>query len=236
MGGPMTETASRERRMLKLILSPRSECVSTMQLALPDVAALAHIAACPRCQAERALLAEFESIKPEPEEEAKVTWISQRLEMRLSANRPAPLPEPRWRRWLNFHSLGTFGFAMAAAVLVVAVSAGFFERRQPGLVEPRGELAMRSEEIAVIAPLGDLDGAPLALQWQPVAGAASYEVRVTEVDRTPVFVGQTITASSALPSGLVVPGKPLLWQVVAKDAAGHTLAQSAPQRFRLKQP
>jgi hypothetical protein len=231
----MTENIARERRMLKLILSPKSDCVSTIQLALPDARALAHIGSCPRCQAERALLAELESIKPEPDEEGKVTWISQRLELRLSPERHAPRPEPRWRRWFAFHSLGSMGFALAAAMVVVALGVGLFDHK-PRLMEPHGAQVLRSEEIGVLEPVGDLDRPPASLRWQPVAGAASYEVRVTEVDRALVFIGQSAAPTAALPQHLLVPGKPLFWQVTAKDAAGNMLAQSAPQRFRLKQP
>lgn len=236
MGGPMPETVSRERRLLKLVLAPKSDCVSTMRLALPDVQALAHIACCPRCQAERALLAEFESATPLPEEEGKVAWISRRLEDRLTPMRAAPKPEPRWRRWLSFRSLNTIGFSLAAAMVVVALGVGLYGRRQPLLVAPQGALTLRSGEIAAISPLGDLDAAPSMLLWQPVAGASSYSVRVMEVDRTLVWIGETKVPSAALPARLIAPGKPLLWQVTAKDAAGNALAQSASQRFRLKQP
>jgi hypothetical protein len=229
----MTEIVSRERRLLKLALSPKSDCVSTMRLASPDVQALAHIAICPRCQAERALLAEFESATPLPEEEGKVTWISQRLESRLLPVRPAPVPQARWRRWLSFHSMG---FSLATATVVVALGVGLFHRQQPSLIAPQGAMTMRSGEIGAISPLGDVDGAPASLLWQPVAGASSYSVQVMEVDRAVVWSVESRIPSAALPSQVVVPGKPLLWQVVAKDGAGNPLAQSAPQRFRLKQP
>lgn len=229
----MTEIVSRERRLLKLVLTPRSDCVSTMKLAVPDVQALAHIATCPRCQAERALLAEFESATPLPEEEAGVSWISQRLESRLAPVRPAPVPQARWRRWLSFHNMG---FSLAAAMLMVALGVGLFQRQQPALIAPQGAMTMRSGEIGAISPLGDLDGPPASLVWQPVAGASSYSVQVMEVDRTLVWTSESKIPSAALPSQLVVPGKPLLWQVLAKDGAGNALASSAPQRFRLKQP
>jgi hypothetical protein len=232
----MHENVSRERRLLKLVLSPKSDCVSTMRLALPDLQALAHIAGCPRCQAERALLAEFESATPLPEEEGKVTWISQRLEQRLAPVRAAARPEPRWRRWLSFRSLNTIGFSLAAAMVVLALGIGLYGRRQPRLVEPRGGLILRSGEIAAISPVGDLDVAPSMLVWQPVAGASSYSVRVTEVDHTLVWIGETKMPSAALPQRMAAPGKPLFWQVTAKDAGGNVLAQSASQRFRLKQP
>jgi hypothetical protein len=228
----MTEIVSREHRLLKLALSPKSDCVPTMRLASPDVQALAHIALCPRCQAERALLAAFESATPLPEEEGKVTWISQRLESRLAPLRPAKLPEPRWRRWFNFH---TMGFSLAAAMVVIALGVGLFQHRKPLLIEPRGELVLRSGELQAISPVGELDGAPAELLWQPVAGASSYSVRVMEVDRTLVWIGESKLPSAALPRRVVVPGKPLLWQVTAKDGVGKALAQSALQRFRLKQ-
>jgi hypothetical protein len=58
-----------------------------------------------------------------------------------------------------------------------------------------------------------------------------------EVDRTEVWSTESRQASVALPPSVrarIVPGKPLLWQVVAKDGSGKTVATSEIQRFRLR--
>src|SRR5207302_8074802 len=85
-------------------------------------------------------------------------------------------------------------------------------------------------------PAGDLDRPPAELSWEPVAAAASYSVEVMEVDRSPVWHANVAQPGVALPETVrarLVPGKPLLWQVVAKDTAGKTIATSPIQRFRV---
>jgi hypothetical protein len=52
-----------------------------------------------------------------------------------------------------------------------------------------------------------------------------------------VWSGESREAKIALPAVVrarLVPGKPFLWQVVAKDAGGQAVAASEIQRFRLR--
>jgi hypothetical protein len=58
-----------------------------------------------------------------------------------------------------------------------------------------------------------------------------------EVDHAELWSAETRDATIALPAALrgrIVPGKPLLWEVVAKDAAGRAVAWSGKQRFRVR--
>jgi hypothetical protein len=58
-----------------------------------------------------------------------------------------------------------------------------------------------------------------------------------EVDQSQLWSAEAFDAAVALPEALrarIVPGKPLLWEVVAKDAAGRAVAWSGKQRFRMK--
>ena len=58
-----------------------------------------------------------------------------------------------------------------------------------------------------------------------------------EVDYAELWSTETHDASIALPPAVrarIVPGKPLLWEVVAKDAAGRAVAWSGKQRFRVR--
>jgi len=57
-----------------------------------------------------------------------------------------------------------------------------------------------------------------------------------EVDRAGMWSAETRDATIALPEALrarIVPGKPLLWEVVAKDAAGRAVAWSGEQPFKV---
>jgi hypothetical protein len=240
----MTQT-TKERLLLKAILTPTQDCATPAQLERmePEAGVAAHLAACPRCQAERALLTEFNAAAPLPDEARQVSWISQRLDRRFgSPEESTPsggLMEPWWRRWFNFRSFNTAGLVFATAMLAIALGVGLRQGQKPGLSAPHGGDAavLRSGELDTLSPMGDLEIAPDALRWQPLAGASSYSVQVMEVDRSQVWASETNSASAALPPQVlaqVVPGKPLLWQVTAKNASGTILAQSAVQRFRLK--
>jgi hypothetical protein len=131
------------------------------------------------------------------------------------------------------------GFAVAAATLAAAVTIGLREGRAPELAQPSpaANTVLRSAAITTLSPVGDLDGAPVELRWEPQAGAALYSVKVMEVDHVVLWSAETGDASVALPRALrsqIVPGKPFLWEVVAKDATGATVAWSGKQRFRMK--
>jgi hypothetical protein len=97
-------------------------------------------------------------------------------------------------------------------------------------------LVFRSDALAVVGPSGDLEQAPTELRWQPSPGAASYSVQLMEVDRVELWKAESIEPSVSLPPAVrarIVPGKPLLWRVMAKDVSGRTVAASEIQRFRV---
>jgi hypothetical protein len=99
-----------------------------------------------------------------------------------------------------------------------------------------GPTVFRSATVTLVAPEGDVAQAPEALRWEAVPGAASYAVTVTEVDRTEVWRAEVRAPEAPLPAAVrarVVPGKPVLWQVAAKDASGNVVATSGAQRFRV---
>ena len=126
-----------------------------------------------------------------------------------------------------------------AATLSAAVTIGLREGRAPELAQPSATASavLRSAGITPLSPAGDLDAQPNELRWAPRTDAASYSVQVMEVDFAELWNAETREASIALPPALrarIVPGKPLLWEVVAKDAAGRAVAWSGKQRFRLR--
>jgi hypothetical protein len=197
-----------------------------------------------RCQTELSLLKEFEDATPRAGEERAVKWISARLERRFSESAPRlsrvvvpgrnELPRHGW-----FSAMNVGGFALAAATLAVAVVIDQRERSVPELSapSPAASMVLRSAGIATLSPAGELDAAPRELRWEPRPDAASYSVQVMEVDRVPLWSAETRETAIALPSALrakIVPAKPLLWEVVAKDAAGRTVAASGQQAFRVR--
>lgn len=246
----MAEAGSRERSLLREALSPSRACATPLELgALADgsLAELAaarlknHVSSCPRCQTELTLLKEFENAAPGPDEEDAVSGISARLERRFSetgapsrTRHGAALP-----RRSRFAALSAGGFALAAATMVAAVTIGLREGRAPELAapSPTEPTVLRSAGITTLSPVGDLDASPSELRWEPRTDAASYSVQVMEVDHAELWSAQTRDASIALPAALrarIVPGKPLLWEVAAKDASGKPLAWSGKQRFRIR--
>jgi hypothetical protein len=250
------DSRERELERLKESLAPSSECATLDELAALADASLAapsraqvavHVASCERCEVELLLLKEFESASPRPEEEETVEWIVARLRRRFREARVAAvkgLPDPHeeeegsWRRLLQMRPVSAIGFALAAAMLLLAVNVELREEREPSLPRQieQGAPVFRSDAMELRGPAGDLDRPPAELRWEPVAAAATYSVEVMEVDRSPVWEAKVPQSAVALPETVrarLVPGKPLLWQVVAKDAAGKTIATSPIQRFRV---
>jgi hypothetical protein len=246
----MAPMSSRERRLLKKALSRSRACATLEELgglsdgSLPSTSVArvtGHVASCPRCKTELDLMEKFESAAPGSGEEGAVRWISARLEHRFSPDAAAPASSRRtlwWRRGITAPALNRAGFALAAGMLVVAVGAGLWNRRTPGLSSSRGgEVVFRSGALTGMSPTGDVGQVPADLRWEPLPAAAAYRVRVMEVDRVELWSAETPEPRIALPPAIqarFVPGKPLLWEVTAKDSAGATLASSGIQRLRLQ--
>ena len=129
---------------------------------------------------------------------------------------------------------------MAVAAVLIAAAVGVEWRfAGPPALRPAGELeVMRSRELELLAPRGDLHETPREIQWQPVAGCAKYGVRLLEVDGTELWKMETAQTRVEIPPQVqerIVPAKTLLCEVVAFDAAGRKTAESETVRFRLLQ-
>jgi len=246
-----------EHARLKETLAPSPDCATLEELAEladPSVASpsrtrvAVHVAACKRCEAELALLKEFESAAPRAEEKATVDWIVTRLRRRFREARVVPLEaapdvkdeeETFWQRLFHLRPASALGFGFATAMVLLAVGVEVRESREPPLhaqVESSTEV-YRSTAVQLRGPVGDLDSRPARLEWEPVAAASSYSVQVLEVDRSEVWKAEAAGTSIALPEAVtdrLVPGKPLLWRVEAKDSSGRILATSQLQRFRMQ--
>jgi hypothetical protein len=240
---------------LRKALSPSASCLSLEQLGRlcdrdhagsADARAAEHVAGCLRCRTELALLKQFESLALRPEEQDDARWIVGRLTRDVAritagealAPRKSPARAAGWRRFVTPRALGG-GLAAAAAAVLVVLNVPGREVAPPALPPDAtaGPSSFRSDGIAVKGPAGDVDAAPKEVRWEAASGAASYSVQVMEVDHTPVWNAESRDPRVALPASVrarVVPGKPFLWQVVAKDAGGQAIATSEMQRFRLR--
>jgi len=203
-----------------------------------NASARAHLETCPVCQTELALLEEFERGVVRPEEEAAVKWISARLKARAPALVPAAECTSWWKAF--FVAPGWRTASVAFASLVLVVSAGLYLRhdRAP-LIDTRGGAeVMRSQSLGGMAPAGDLAAAPAELRWEAVAGAVSYDVRIEEVDRTELWRQATTVPTVPLPAAIrvkLLPGKTVVWEVTARNAAGQVVAASGRHQFRVKE-
>jgi hypothetical protein len=212
-----------------------------------------HLAGCPRCQTELALLKAFESSEPLPDEGAAVAWISKRLDQRLDEVKhgtPSPAVRGSAARapredegWFSrfFRGPGMRWMVPVSVALVIAVlGIGFLRRPQEPQLNAdagNGPAVYRSQEIQVIAPSGEVAEAPKTLQWKPFAGTARYKVSVMEVDEVPLWSGETRDSNLTIPISTrarMLPGKPVLWQVTALDVQGRVLATSQVQRFSVR--
>jgi Putative zinc-finger len=209
-----------EDEILRKSLAPSAECLSIEQLGRyadgalgpPDRAAAdSHIRQCLNCQAELALL-------------QTLTSTSIRI-------REAKVDRFRVLR-----------MAAMAAVLLVAIAAGSFyllvSRTAPEL--PRrvtsGDEVTRSLAITARGPVGDQVEAPRRFEWLGVDRAARYRVRLMEVDRHEIWSTSSTALEADLPSSVrssITPGRTLLWDVTAYDAAGAAIAESGLQSFRV---
>jgi hypothetical protein len=235
------------RSMLKAALTSTPECLNLQELehlAEDPSPKHPHLAACPRCQAELALLKEFEASSPLPDEGAAVTWISAQVDRNLdqiknpgSVSRNA---QSRATGWFSaFLSVGTGRWLVPVTAIVVVAAASVILLRTSKKPELRANLGSgpavyRSQQVEAVSPVGELAGAPNSLQWKGFPGASEYKVEVMEVDHAPLWVAQTNDTSFTIPSATrarMLPGKPVLWQVTALDSQGRTLAVSQLQRF-----
>jgi len=235
---------------LKRALAAKPDCLSLQELerlAEDSSPRHPHLAECTRCQAELALLKEFEVGAPLPDEGAAAAWISSQLERRLDVIKNPKLASKRSKQrettsapWLaRFLGTGSARWlAPVAAIVVIAAASVILLRTKKELTLTtnlgNGPAVYRSQEVEVVSPAGELAQAPKSLQWKAFAGASAYKILIMEVDHAPLWSEQIQDISVTIPNGIrakMLPGKPLLWQVTALDSQGRTLATSQIERF-----
>jgi len=193
-----------------------------------------HVAGCPRCQTELAMLRSFEAAVPAEDEGAAAAWIAAKLQR--AQQTPVAQPKGQMLAWRSFFKVP---YMAAAAALLVAITLGvsMYERgSEPGpIIGSVGTGNFRSENIRLIGPAGTLSQVPELFQWEAVNGTANYTVEVMGVDNQVAWSGQTtqnsMSAGTEVKTLAATPHKPLLWKVTARDASGKIIAQSSSQRF-----
>ncbi len=191
----------------------------------------AHVPDCPHCQAELAMMREMLSGNPVASESADVNWVAGRIRRVTAGETAAAIPW--WRSWFQV------GPALAALLLVVSVGTYLRRAPEPGEVRYGGPGELRSSRIAVTGPVGTLAARPSEFVWEPVAGAVRYEVAVEEVSRDTVWQGASPGTRVAIPAEVtakMLPGKTLVWRVIAFDGQNGKLAESEMTRFRMEPP
>jgi hypothetical protein len=231
-----------EEDWLKQALGPKKDCLSLEALEMcagenAPVEFGRHLSSCAHCRAELALFRSFHEGPRDAAEIEATARIADRLHSPRSLQ-PEAAPSPR-RSWWQVRWLGPGAAAVAAALIIGAVGLEWRHRGAPPIdVSTGAEDTLRSGGITLISPRGDITEAPAQIQWQVVAGAARYEIKLLEVDHTVLWSGSTGDSRIEIPQtarSQIVPAKTLLLQVRAVDSAGRIVAESELSRFRLLQ-
>jgi hypothetical protein len=132
----------------------------------------------------------------------------------------------------------TAAWSFAAAVACVLLAAGITLRNDSALSPLNGSgvsaPVYRATQIELTSPVGEIGALPASFDWTGSDEAAAYRLRVMEVDETVVWEGQSAEPRLTTPdelASIAVPGKTLLWQVQALDAADSVVAESDLERF-----
>jgi hypothetical protein len=234
---------SSENQLFRGALGPGPQCPPVEELARilsanPPTEVSNHVASCAHCQTEVHLLQTFESGNVNPAEAAAVRQVTERLRSRSAEI--FPRREPWWRGLFAAPWIRPAALAFAGLLLVAGVTLQFRRGGPPALQTPgdSSQDVMRSHQVTVLAPVGDVAKVPLQVQWQAVSGAVKYEIRLLEVDRTELWKAETADSFIGLPAPVqarIVPAKSLIFRVRAFDAAGRSVAESDMVRFRLLQ-
>jgi hypothetical protein len=236
-----------DRDILKATLAPTAACLNPEQLEalLDGKHSNPHLAECPRCQSELSMLKAFESTTPLREEGAAVAWISAQLDRELeSIKNPGRRASPGIQRlqsqgtWMS-RMFGGMRWALPATAVVVLAIAGVVISRstkEPELQANNvGQPAVyRSQEVEIISPVGEVEQVPTELKWQSFTGTEDYKVVIMEIDRSPLWTGETKETSLTIPAAVrvkMLPGKPILWQVTALGAQAQVVGTSQIQKF-----
>jgi len=229
--------------MLKLwrdAVSAGENCLSLEDLerflegAASDEKSAQHMAGCPHCQAELAMLRSFEASVPRNDVQAAVQGIADHLRRGQGVHQ-TPAGVGFWRPLLTVPHL-----AGVAALMLIGLGISLYvsnRQERPSLrIEPSGSQSMRSGDIRLAGPSGDLDQPPESFHWDAFPLAKNYSVQILEVDGAVLWRGETtenVLIANSEVKAKMRPGKTLLWKVTAMDSSGRAIAVSSPNSFRV---
>jgi hypothetical protein len=238
----MSEPIRGQKELLREALGPTSECPPLDVLAAPrqDAQTKRHAQECPHCRAELALLHQFESAEARPGEAADLAWIESELARRSPVAARSPEFFGRLRAWFEFlfSPAGRGRLSLAVASVVLLVTAGLVMRPGGGVRQGITEepAVWRSGQFAATSPAGDLDQPPSQLRWEAVPGAASYHVRLLEVDGAEIWSADSTSTSVAFPGNIasqLTRGRAFQWDATSRNGAGRQLATTNLQTFHI---
>jgi len=233
---------------LRKALGPTHDCPTIEELeSLASGEAIAtsrwtgHLRECAYCQTELHLLQTFLAGDPSPKADIAAELLEKKSKDIFERAFPAPAKLTWWKSATAFRRMAQASFA-AAAVLLLVSGAVFLRTstRQPQLdakSQTRPEV-LRSSSFALLSPSGDLQERPKEIRWEQAPKAASYQVRLLEVDRSEVWKANTRDTRIELPEAVraqIVPAKTLFAEVTAFDSSGNQIAATELVRFRLVQ-
>ena len=160
-----------------------------------------HLETCSHCRNEFGMLREFQVAIVTPEEAASVAWIGSELRRRATeVIAPEPIspwdriksglfPRQRWRT-----------IAAACAALLMATTASIYVGNLAQQDRLSGGEVFRTQKLTAISPVGNVDAAPVELEWRPVEQATRYQVRLLEVDRSEIWSAETQSTPAPIPA------------------------------------
>ena len=238
-----------ERDLFRAALGPSEQCppIEELELVLTGDAAAApakltqHLKSCAYCQTELHLLSTFRAGgTTEDSEDARKVGARLRGRSReiLGALRSTRTPESWWNRLFTARWLAPAALTLAGLLVVAGLVQYRQASSQPTLsgTNQIGQETLRSTGFGVASPIGDIRERPREIRWELVQGAAKYEVRLLEVDRTEVWKADAVGDHIELPGEVqarIVPAKTLFCEIGAFDLSGLKIGETGLVRFRL---
>ncbi|MBI1850180.1 MAG: hypothetical protein HYR85_07530 [Planctomycetes bacterium] len=142
---------------------------------------------------------------------------------------------PPVRRRTLWAAVLTTTLGVAAAIVVYF--RGFpFESKPIAFPEPGHDgSSTRGDGLELIVPMGDLTGRPARFEWQPLAGAAEYRVRVRDVAKRVLYEANCPSHSLSSSASMELDSETrYLWNVEALDSNGNVISTSAEASFVIR--
>jgi len=251
----MSIKAASESEILKAAFGPTEECppLETLARFAENATAISlesarHVESCAYCRTELHLLQTYEAgaAAQDSEKLQEVTRRLGRMQLPTAAPgvpakaRPVNARERWWSFGLPLRSMALGSAAMAGLLLAAAALVYLRQDDHPALVagNAAAPTIFRGLGVAVLSPVGDLQSQPSEITWESVRGAATYQVRLLEVDQSEAWKAATAQNRIALPPDIrarIVPAKTLFCDVTAFDSAGNKIGSSGLTRFRVVQ-